>query len=110
MAIELISKIKPKNDGSFSMVDAEDVEVDASGKRLNQVLAVNINNNSFVSIKLLTQAQYDELIEEGELIISETDPVSGESVRRTIVFDPNDVYVIYEDDGASSNIEMGNET
>lgn len=27
MAIELISKIKPKNSGSFAMVDAEDVEV-----------------------------------------------------------------------------------
>ena len=27
MAIELISKIKPKNNGDFAMVDAEDVEL-----------------------------------------------------------------------------------
>jgi hypothetical protein len=36
MAIELIDKIKPKNNGSFPMVDAEDVLM-PSGKRLSEV-------------------------------------------------------------------------
>lgn len=34
MAIELISKIKPKNNGTFPMVDAEDVEM-PDGTRLS---------------------------------------------------------------------------
>lgn len=34
MAIELISKIKPKNGGNFAMVDAEDVEM-PDGTRLS---------------------------------------------------------------------------
>ena len=38
MAIELISKIKPKNSGDFAIVDAEDIQVDDSGKRLNEAL------------------------------------------------------------------------
>ena len=36
MAIELISKIKPKNNGTFAMVDAADVEM-PDGKRLSEV-------------------------------------------------------------------------
>lgn len=36
MAIELIDKIKPKNNGSFAMVDAEDVAM-PDGTRLNKV-------------------------------------------------------------------------
>lgn len=35
MAIELIDKIKPKNNGSFPMVDAEDILM-PSGKRLSE--------------------------------------------------------------------------
>lgn len=31
MAIELISKIKPKNNGDFKLVDAEDIECDGKG-------------------------------------------------------------------------------
>ena len=37
MAIELISKIKPKNNGSFALVDAHDVDVD--GTRLDELLS-----------------------------------------------------------------------
>lgn len=36
MAIELIGKIKPKNNGTFAMVDASDVEM-PDGKRLSEV-------------------------------------------------------------------------
>ena len=38
MPIELIDKIKPKNSGSFAMVDAQDVEME-DGTRLPEALA-----------------------------------------------------------------------
>ena len=34
MAIEIIDKLKQKNNGSFKLVDAEDVDYDGSGKSL----------------------------------------------------------------------------
>lgn len=37
MAISLIDKIKPKNNGSFAMVDAQDVDM-GDGKRLPEAL------------------------------------------------------------------------
>lgn len=37
MAIELISKIKPKNNGTFALVDAHDVDIDGN-LRLDDVL------------------------------------------------------------------------
>lgn len=39
MSIELIDKIKPKNNGSFALVDAIDIQVDNNGKRLSTKLA-----------------------------------------------------------------------
>lgn len=39
MAIELISKIKPKNNGAFAMVDAVDVQVDEHGTRLSNLFS-----------------------------------------------------------------------
>ena len=38
MAIELISKIKPKNGKDFPLVDAIDVQVGPDGKRLDSAL------------------------------------------------------------------------
>lgn len=38
MAIELISTIKPKNNGDFPIAEAVDISVDANGKRLSDVL------------------------------------------------------------------------
>lgn len=38
MAINLIDKIKPKNNGTFAMVDAQDVEF-PDGKRLPEKIA-----------------------------------------------------------------------
>lgn len=35
MAIEIISKLKPKNGGTFTLMDAADVET-ASGRRLQE--------------------------------------------------------------------------
>lgn len=37
MAIELIDKIKPKNNGTFAMVDAHDVEM-SDGTRLDEIV------------------------------------------------------------------------
>ena len=67
MAIELISKIKPKNGGSFAMVDAEDVEM-PNGDRLSDFVA-EVRN--FVKIEAHTQEEYDQLLADG-LIDSST--------------------------------------
>lgn len=54
MAIELISKIKPKNNGTFSLVDAEDIEYE--GGRLPDFL-----------FKCLTEDEYNALKAAGKL-------------------------------------------
>ena len=46
MAIELISKIKPKNGGDFAMVDAEDVEM-PDGTRLSEAIQ-NVKGAGYV--------------------------------------------------------------
>lgn len=46
MAIQLIDKIKPKNNGSFPMVDAEDVEL-PDGRRLTSVLPVFVTEEEY---------------------------------------------------------------
>jgi len=43
-SIELISGIKPKNNGEFPLVNARDVQVDDTGKRLDEVLASILAN------------------------------------------------------------------
>lgn len=59
MAIELISKIKPKNGGTFPMVDAEDVLM-PDGSRLSNI--DSYIGGMFVS---LTQSEYDALVAAG---------------------------------------------
>ena len=59
MAIELISKIKPKNNGGFPLVDAEDIEYE--GGRLPDFL-----------FKCLTEDEYNALKAAGQL--SDTTP------------------------------------
>lgn len=51
MAIELISKIKPKNNGDFPMVDAADVEM-ADGTRLEQAAADLASTLSMVASRV----------------------------------------------------------
>ena len=53
MAIELISKIKPMNNGDFPIVDAVDVLM-PDGKRLSDLL-----------IQVVTQIEYDALVDNG---------------------------------------------
>lgn len=55
MAIELISKIKPKNNGTFAIVDAVDVEM-PDGRRLSEMV-----------FTVKTQEEYDALVEAGEV-------------------------------------------
>ncbi len=55
MAIELISKIKPKNNGTFAMVDAVDVEM-PDGRRLSEMV-----------FTVKTQEEYDALVAAGEV-------------------------------------------
>lgn len=52
MSIELIDKIKPKNGGSFPIVEAEDVAY--QGKRIPDFLPV-----------VITQEEYDALVAAG---------------------------------------------
>ena len=55
MAIELISKIKTKNNGAFAIVDAVDVEM-PDGRRLSEMV-----------FTVKTQEEYDALVEAGEV-------------------------------------------
>lgn len=42
-SVELISGIKPKNGGTFPLVNAHDVQVDDDGTRLDEVLPSSAN-------------------------------------------------------------------
>lgn len=75
MAIELIGTIKPKNNGNFPMVDAEDVDI-GGGRRLDAVLPAVYGDQTGVVVPttLITQAEYDTLlddnaVEEGRLYL-----------------------------------------
>ena len=57
MAIELISKIKPKNGGNFAMVDAEDVEM-PDGTRLPAHLPIALSRADYEA--LCTSGNIDE--------------------------------------------------
>jgi hypothetical protein len=62
MAIELIDKIKPKNGGSFPLVEAADVEM-PDGKRLDQIAGKIKDENSGAAIRVWfgTEAAYEAL-------------------------------------------------
>lgn len=50
MAIYLIDKIKPKNGGSFPMVDAEDVLL-PDGTRLTSILPVFVTEEEYAAME-----------------------------------------------------------
>lgn len=54
MAIELIAKIKPKNNGTFAMVDAADVEL-ANGARLESFMAEQAEDQALKEAELAKQ-------------------------------------------------------
>lgn len=60
-SIELIGGLKPKNNGSFPLMEAKDIQVDSEGTRLDA--ALNGINTSVV----LTLAEYQELENNGQL-------------------------------------------
>lgn len=60
-SIELIGGLKPKNNGSFPLMEAKDIQVDSEGTRLDD--ALNRINTSVV----LTLAEYQELENNGQL-------------------------------------------
>ena len=55
MAIEMIGKMKPKNSGTFALVDAADVEM-PDGSRLSDMI-----------FKAVTEEEYEALVEAGEV-------------------------------------------
>lgn len=54
-SIELIGGLKPKNNGSFPLMEAKDIQVDPEGTRLDAAL------NSINTSVILTLAEYQEL-------------------------------------------------
>lgn len=58
MAIELIGKIKQKNDGTFALVDSQDI--DHEGKRLNVVLQELESGGTAVTASLSALRQTKE--------------------------------------------------
>lgn len=60
-SIELIGGLKPKNNGSFPLMEAKDIQVDPEGTRLDD--ALNRINTSVI----LTLAEYQELENNGQL-------------------------------------------
>ena len=74
MAIELIDKVKPKNNGSFAMVDACDVEM-PDGTRLDVAIAA-------ITPVVRTQSEYDALVSAGAV-------------------EPDTLYLVLDDDPAA---------
>lgn len=60
-SIELIGGLKPKNNGSFPLMEAKDIQVDSEGKRLDEAL------NGINTSVILTLAEYQELENNGQL-------------------------------------------
>ncbi len=60
-SIELIGGLKPKNNGSFPLMEAKDIQVGPEGTRLDD--ALNRINTSVI----LTLAEYQELENNGQL-------------------------------------------
>lgn len=78
MAIDLIDKIKPKNNGTFAMVDAQDVQVDDAGKRLPErldELAEQAGN-----VESMTDADVDGMFLMADLVVSATAREGGQTV------------------------------
>lgn len=55
MAIEVISTIKPKNNGDFPIAEAQDISVDGNGTRLSDRLKSTI-------FAISTEAEMDEIL------------------------------------------------
>lgn len=60
-SIELIGGLKPKNNGSFPLMEAKDIQVDSEGTRLDDAL------NGINTSVILTLAEYQELENNGQL-------------------------------------------
>ena len=60
MAVEVIDRIKPKNGGSFPIVEAVDVEV-SEGLRLPEALAAKADAEDVTTATADLQAQIDQI-------------------------------------------------
>lgn len=85
MAIELIDKIVPKNNGDFALMDAVDVSMDnAEGQRLSSILRQVFGSLNYVKAIILTREEYFEIASSGQVeqdvlyvLYSPTDGMSG---------------------------------
>lgn len=83
MAIEIISTLKPKNNGTFPIAEAQDISVDDSGTRLDAALS----EATAILLALSTPAtaiDLSKLDSDGQII--ETYP-DGTTKTTTIEFD-----------------------
>lgn len=60
-SIDLIGGLRPKNNGTFPLMEAKDIQVDNEGTRLDTAL------NNIASSVILTLAEYQALESAGEL-------------------------------------------
>lgn len=96
MSIELISKIKPKNNGDFAIVDAIDVQIDDTGKRLTDALEdLTVKAETIVGVYVQDEEPVDAL--EGAIWVdTDEDGLSSVSGKKS-----SNVYVV---DAATTDI------
>lgn len=77
MAVEIQAKMKPKNNNTFALIDAKDIEVDGDGKRLPQKLTeIEDIINNFKN-RIATIADIDA-------VLGNNNPSAPEAVTVTI--------------------------
>lgn len=70
--IDLISGLRPKNGGSFPLVDAKDVRIDDEARLSNVVgLVADAGSGTFYRVRVISQADYEALEQAGT-----TDPAT----------------------------------
>ena len=78
MAIEIIGKLKPKNNGDFSLMDAKDIELSDGSRLEDTIKEIKENNNS--SGTSLTQGDNIK-IENGAISVITTDDAEENNTK-----------------------------
>lgn len=63
MAIELIDKVKQKNNGKFKLMDGQDVEFDGTGKSIDEKIKELEQSGS--SPEIITDEEIEALFKQG---------------------------------------------
>ena len=113
MAVEVIDKIKPKNGGSFPIVEAVDVEV-SEGVRLPEALDAKADTADFTAATSDLQSQIDQIVisASAESVVApevaqarvDADGVEHSTLKARIDKDSNNLHNIVID---ANNVERG---